>query len=199
MTFRKLAGPALALSLSLPAAATEFKAIPSTERWTSVSGVADEYREILAGPNNGYSELIVWERGDEPVFIEVRSQTLSSSNPEFVRMREVKVPDAPAGASYSKVGIGNDRYITSVQVCLNNDRIKGIRLWGKVLSPNGTPKNEHDDQFALPNCMGKWKDRVSCGPDKIATGMRFYYTTDHFVHHYAFSGISLRCAKVEEA
>lgn len=200
MDFRhKAFATSCAAILTSAAGATDFRPVTSSERWTDISGVAGEYREILAAPGSGYSEMEVWERADKPVLINVRVMTLSSDKPRFVRVREVEVPEARSPQSYERVDVGNDRYITSVQVCINNDRIKGIRLWGKLLSPNGTPKNEHNDQFSLPNCMGKWRERVSCGDDKVATGMRLYYTTDHFVHDYGFSGIALRCARVERA
>jgi len=174
-------------------AARDFTSVTNSERWTNVSGVAGRFFEARAGNDGGLFAIEVNERTDDPIEFRAYENTLSSSSPNQSNVHDFKLDEKfPTGIS--KVSVGADHYITAVQVCVKSDKIKGLRVWGKMLGTDGKPKNETDDSFTLPNCYaGKWYDKIECGPEKVVTGLRAHYTE----WFKGFSGISLRCAKLQ--
>lgn len=191
-TICKTVATILAVCAANLAAATEFRHAEDTHRWTNVSGAPGYFVEALAAPQRGYYAVDVNERGDSPIEINLSANTLSSNSPHHANTRTLTsqsgTPTGPGGTT-----VGVDHYISAVQVCLNGNKIKGVRLWGKMLNPSGDPRNEKEVQYSRPNCLGMWSNKVACGPDKVATGVRA-----HYVYSFqGFSGISLRCAKVE--
>lgn len=182
----------VAFAMSGPDAYAEnFDHTSSTHRWTNISGEPGEKEEWLAPNNQGFYSLSVHEKSDDPRWIELQANTLSSDDPRNAGSPDLKVGANNVSRSNKTANVGSDHYVTAVQVCVNNDKIKGVRLWGKTLTPAGLPNREKDDEFTRANCNGKWQTKVSCGPEKVATGLRAYRAKN------SFGGLALRCSKIE--
>lgn len=68
-----------------------------------------------------------------------------------------------------------------------------VRIWGRSLKNDGALNvAEIKSEYELPNCNGNWGAKVSCGDDKIATGIRAHAKESW----NGFSGLTLRCGKV---
>lgn len=90
-------------------------------------------------------------------------------------------------------------FVTAVQVCENNRRIKGMRLWGRRLDSSGVPTGEPLlGEFKRTNCGAKdWAEKVGCGDDLIALGLRANYYGNLPGSETSSSGITLLCGKVK--
>ena len=124
-------------------------------------------------------------------------------------------PDAPLGTTNNNIwfdydvpgrgaptsgaliaDVGAHKAATAVQVCLNNDKIKGIRLWGVHVNKDASlGNNAAKTEVKRKNCKSNgWAKKVSCAKNKIITNMRFHYKKKQT----GFSGISIQCGKIAE-
>ncbi len=190
-----LALVALALGSAAWVPTADFKQDSATHVWKgTVSGVAGTVFEYLAPYDRGLHKLVVWENVDDPYKISVYKNLLSSTTTSSgigttLESREVKL----GSSSVETVDVGDSHYITAVQVCTNNNKIKGVRIWGRSLKNDGALNvAEIKSEYELPNCNGNWGAKVSCGDEKIATGIRAHAKEPW----NGFSGLTLRCGKV---
>lgn len=90
--------------------------------------------------------------------------------------------------------VGEHKVITAVQACINNEKIKGIRLWGVHVNKDATlGKIAKKAEAKRKNCKSNgWAKKLSCAKNKIVTNMRFHYKNKKD----GFSGISIQCSKI---
>ncbi|MCG8467844.1 MAG: hypothetical protein MJB57_06475 [Gemmatimonadetes bacterium] len=203
-----------AVGLAFGASPTAAQVDGSDFRWQNpnyrpISGVAGVASDDANAPRTRGISGIRWtERGNKPFRLHIIPERLcvqhcddppDPNNNRYFVMTPLGYPNAVPGLSPGiNVSVGADRYIVALQVCTNdrNDpekrRIKGLRLWGATLNPNGTINRtggvRHDE---LPNCRD-WATKRSClGDRRVAVGVIVHWNADH-----AFSGIELRCGEL---
>lgn len=166
----------------------------------------------LDGPTKGdfarLTKLTFWEYNDDPAKVDLEGiinyHEGGSPKSETVKNR-VATPDNRMfipGDDVSKktISVSNDRAITSLQVCINNQKVKGVRIWGANFDNDGKPKNDSAifSEFKRPNCgSNQWVQKVSCPAGKVAVGLRVensHKTEEDGNRYKGFMGLSLICA-----
>lgn len=163
-----------------------------------VSGVPGEVKELLP-PVNTFDVAVymidVTENYDNPIELRVHFNRLQDGGSKTVGLPVLaKTATMSYGpTSTQKTTVGQTHHLTALQVCVNNDKIKGIRTWGKTIKADGTlsVKETYDPSFELPNCKDQWKSKVSCGEGKVVTGIRAHYK----YANKGFSGLAIRCTE----
>jgi len=185
-----------AFALSATAWATSFKS-KSGSGWTRVSGYTGSGPKKVnaSSSSNGLYRLKFYEKWDDANLINVYERKLStSSGASTGTAGELRIKSG--GSSAKTVDVGSGHYITAIQVCTtdkNNsskNEIKGVRVWGGKLKSGGRVQNNSTaHEFKRNNCK-KWRTKVKCSSNEVATGIKAYY------QHESFSGISLNCKKL---
>ncbi|MCP5265894.1 MAG: hypothetical protein H6934_07265 [Burkholderiaceae bacterium] len=194
-----LAGLAATLS---PVHAAAFEWDVSTEVWVATmsgrAGTAIEARSRWPTRDGAY-QIVGYEDGsDRPTRFRV---SWGSIDPNTLDgdSSTIEIPGQPYNAlnAAMTVNIGADRVATAIQVCLNNDRIKGLRLWGKAVGRDGTLGNsERKSEARRNNCHDSgWSARVGCGTKKAISALRFHKRSDG-KNKWSFSGISIACSRI---
>ncbi len=188
--------------LSIPAnAAQRFRHVEGGHEWTPVSGFSGNIKEVLAdAATKALGAMYFMEKSDDPRLVSVYQQTLVSDG-EGARAGaagELKLRDGAEGGTQS-LDAGTSAYITAIQVCTNDRRdssdrkIKGVRAWSAALKADGTLlPNATPAAFERNNCR-QWHAKVSCAPGSVVTGVRGHSNLEE----RAFSGLSVRCTKLE--
>ncbi len=182
----------------------------NTLNWLhNVSGVAGSVVETKASftcnDNRGVDRqcskifaLDIREAADDPLRVNMHVDRI---NPDILLGGVPRWYDVPGrGTATSKdmlVNIGGHRAATAVQVCVNNDKIKGIKLWGVDIKKDATLGTKtYEDVATRKNCKASnWADKVSCGNNKIIAKFRFHYKSTKS----GFSGIAIQCGKIKRA
>lgn len=199
--FALLAFASLAMS-ALPAWGAAFAWDTATHAWlSSVSGVSGTVVEEYVLPaSTGLHRLDGAEHNDRPVVFFVYGAGLSPDDAASRRVRTAKVSpgtDKWSEGSSKSANIGADRVATGVRVCVNNDRIKGVRLYGRVVNRDGSlGASENSDAYDRTNCgANDWSRTLTCGAGKAISGLRFHALT-RGISSESFSGISIACARI---
>lgn len=201
---RALAAAALAWSMSTASAAT-YAFDPATKVWVAtVSGRSGNVAEVRFDPaslstatGDGLFQVESHEQGDRPVKFYFSGAPLDPALATRTSFQIVEI----AGSGYGltnpmRTNIGSDRVATAIQVCVNNDRIKGVRLWGKVVNQDGSlGANERQAEDKRTNCgANDWAARVACGPEKAISAVRLHKRADG--SSQSFSGVSIACSRI---
>ncbi|MCP5265895.1 MAG: hypothetical protein H6934_07270 [Burkholderiaceae bacterium] len=196
----RLVGAALVLvPMGSPAVAAKFAWVDSTRVWLAgVSGVAGNITpgsEVMMPRSIGLHRLDGWEHNDKPVRFASYGAPLDPASAVSRRIATTTIfaVDSVAAGSLKSVDVGSDRVATAVQVCVNNNRIKGVRLWARRVRSDGSlDPAETSDEYKRTNCASNgWKARLSCGSGKAIQGLRFHSFDGH-----SYSGIGIACASI---
>lgn len=176
--------------------------VGSTTSTTTISGkggapvshtLRSQVKDVTENDAALLKQIFFYEKSDDPIRI-----TMSGSLPVLVNGEEKH-----HGASFAfgsddfnngtmqVLQIGAGRAVTSIQVCLNNDKIKGARVWGADFDAQGNPRRDHAiySEFKRPNCGNNgWQQRRTCPGNQVAVGLRLENGAK------GFSGMSLVCA-----
>jgi hypothetical protein len=180
------------------ARAGDFFRDDATRRWTATSGSGDSsWLEHTPSANEGIYGIGVAETGDKPQEINFLNNILSSGAGKTMGGEFLRLFNGATGMKYAT--LPTDYYITAVQACVNNNRIKGLRVWGTKLDANGLPTGALvSAEFQRTNCgANDWAEKVSCGAEKVAVGARANYYGNFTGSKTTFSGITLHCGKTK--
>jgi hypothetical protein len=188
----------LAATFTAHGHAEDFERDQPTARWTGTSGTGDSaFLEYTPSVNLGIYGVGVAETGDKPQEINFLNNILSSGAGRTLGGEFLQLFNGSTGFKYAKLPA--DHFVTAVQTCVNNNRIKGVRLWGQRLGTSGLPTgNSRQVDFTRTNCGSKdWAEKVACGEEKVAVGARANYYGNYTGSKTSFSGITLLCAKLK--
>ncbi len=138
----------------------------------------DIQRRIDLG--DSFLSKIKWDQpGDRPCHIVIGGDDESFDRAEFgcgtgsIGQISPPPPLNYADADFEREVRLRNGVIVRITVCNNqrNHRLKGIRIWGQTINPDGTTiyQNETDSE-EFPNCGG-WSSSVLCPTDHLATGL----------------------------
>ncbi len=176
--------------------------VGSTTSTTTISGkggapATHTLRSLVKDATEGdlapLVQLFFYEKSDDPVRASVVGWLpviVSGTQTSYAPSQAVGSADFNNGTMQS-VQVGAERVITSIQVCLNNDKIKGVRVWGADFDAQGNPRRDDaiHSEFKRPNCGNNgWQQRRTCPGNQVAVGARFESGAK------GFSGLSLICA-----
>ena len=136
------------------------------------------------------------ERTDDPITFNIYESPLNPNEAKSTFAVQLNALNHRTAYGDSKSAtLGSDRAATAIQACVRNDKIKGLRLWGKVVRPNGKlGQNTAKAEYKRTNCRQKdWKTKITCGADRIITGLRFHSVNAN----KGFSGLAIRCGKIK--
>lgn len=175
---------------------TSFAWKPETSVWkATISGVPGEYFEIGAPGDWAIYGIGLVEHLDDPYKIKVRFNRLTNDAqpPPQGTSRETKSPIIVNDEPEQVATAGGTHHMTALRVCTNNDKIKGLQVWGRFIRKDGTLSEETGpDSFVRKNCS-EWGERVACGENKVITGVRAYYKSKE----KGFSGLAIRCTAMQ--
>lgn len=176
--------------------------VGSTTSTTTISGkggapvshtLRSKMKDVTENDATLLKQIYFYEKSDDPVRI-----TMSGSLPVLLNGDEKSYMAAFSFGSedYNNgtvkvLQVGADRAITSIQVCLNNDKIKGARVWGADFDAQGNPRRDDAiySEFKRPNCGNNgWQQRRTCPGNQVAVGLRLENGAK------GYSGMSLVCA-----
>jgi hypothetical protein len=163
--------------------------------WTGISGMNGGYADEYLTPSSfGFYGIIGLEKSDDAVEFNIKTNSLTDTgDPTYGSWGVIKLDDGNPD-SKKDADLGSDQYVTAVQVCVTNDKIKGVRIWGARLLEDGSLQPiSQPGEYKRTNCKGNWKTKVSCPSGKIATGVRAYSVEVH----KGYGGLALRCSTVE--
>ena len=179
----------------------------SSPQWSGVSGETAPNSSVeQVGSGSALKAMSIIEYGDRPSFVVARSDRLctevcpdggeislkglGSSNWRF----------APEGQRL-EVSLNDDHYITSIQICTSGQddrtqrRIKGIRITGARLGPNGQLLGSPTtDEAERGNCS-QWYPALQCSAGRVVVGLRGYY--DDRRNNPFYTGLAVLCGRVE--
>ena len=166
-----------------------------TETVTAVSGYAGGCTNVgPSGDSQVENDIAWWETIDAPCKLTAYSHDLNTG-------------ERPDGVSSTLCGTaegnkkrvrldGDSNAIYKVQVCTTdtkNNRLKGIRLWGRTLDSKNPVKlttQASPKESKHTNCA-KWHTAVECPAGQVASKIRVHHTG-----HNTFTGIALVCREV---
>lgn len=184
--------------------------VGSTTSTTTISGksgvpvshtLRSTAKDVTEGDPVPLTQLFFYEKADDPVQVSMVGWlpvTVNGSKTTYMPSFKLGSDDINRG-SKEFVYVGPGRAITSIQVCLNNDKIKGARVWGADFDAQGNPRRDDaiQSEFKRPNCGNNgWQPRRTCPGNQVAVGLRLENSAK------GFSGMSLICAdfkRVERA
>jgi hypothetical protein len=155
-----------------------------------LSGNGGEAVDIIPGAGAYGLDNIHWaERRDRPCTVTVEGRDLGERNKRADRVVNKCGKDDVEGkynlASASMKYQNENRFITGLRVCINNDRVKGVEVEGKVPvssdDPDPPPSTVENDTGWQLNCAlaaaahafnGDW---VRCSKGQMAVGLRAYF------------------------
>lgn len=192
----------VALLLPVPASGQNFTT--SDPNYRPVAGehgpdsLATGYRS-----NQGIHTIEIEDVSDLPVTLDIRrARTCSGSCPERAGATlDVYIPDWALSRQTLRASVGANHFVTGIQICTSGQsnrtrrRIKGLRLWGARILPDGTVRRDgvvHED--TLPNCT-VWYERQMCIGNRVAVGLRAFYDESRLKPW--FTGIALQCARIQ--
>lgn len=185
------------LLVSSIALAASFTHDSATHNWQSqVSGTPGTITEHVVNSSRGLHKIIGWEKSDAPITFAIYESSLNPDNAASVRAAQVEARSwTSATGSLKSATLGSDRAAVAIQACINNDRIKGLRLWGKTVKSNGELGNgETQAEYKRTNCgKNDWKQKLSCASDRVITGVRFHSLNAT----KGFTGVAIRCSKIK--
>ena len=176
---------------------------------TQQSGLAGTDRQVIGndGDFKALYEVSLAEDADIPCFISARGRHLNTHNTELFSYRAGGTScDETDRSKITTTLTGADTYVHGIQVCLNNSRVKGVRLFGAavnpvtgVITPNYT--QESNRQVNCPFSGDAWKVERYCPTGKIATKLEVRYQSDSPTGSNktkeAITGLALICRSVE--
>lgn len=175
-----------------------------THFWrAAVSGVPGSVIEITPPEMNqphqaslAVHKISLYENYDNPTKISVGFNALKDGGSGTMYPIPKRTTDAILGPeSSASAGVGNTHHMTALRVCVNNEKIKGLMVWGRAIQPNGKlSAAEVQDKFELPNCKDQWQEKIECGEGKVITGIRAHYKNAA----KGFSGLAIRCTGIEQ-
>ena len=167
---------------------------------TQASGSTGDLVNNRVGPDGGLNyqalyEISMWEDGDHPCKIQVKSRHLNTY--EGKSATENECTSANDGTKKTISFTDSDTYIRGVQVCLNNsnDKIKGLKLYGTKLN-RSTGRLENlsgSKSWERPNCNGNWKTVRYCDAGMVAVAVE----AERDIYYKDFKGLRLQCKAVE--
>jgi len=138
----------------------------------------DIQRRIDLG--DSFLSKIKWDQpGDRPCHIVIGGDDESFGRAEFAcgtgSIGQISPPPPLnyADADFEREVRLRNGVIVRITVCNNqrNHRLKGIRIWGQTINPDGTTIYQSEtDSEEFPNCGG-WSSSVLCPTDHVATGL----------------------------
>lgn len=173
--------------------------------YTASSGHASALNKsnVLMQGSGFVTTVGIGERSNNPCYVDLRGW--SNSGP---LMKSLTL--CPSTGT-QKASIGNypavkdqERVIVAIKACLNNaikatpfspnvpgDEVKGIKVYGAVVNPQGTVTPDGTfGTFSRPNCK-HWRNKVSCPSGKAAVGLRVGYHNNNVIRN-----VSLVCKTV---
>lgn len=130
-----------------------------------------------------------------PCVVSVSNRSLneySDTNETTVDRCGDKKAESPSAAQFNS-GLSSP-WITGIALCMNHDRVKGWRIYGKRLDGAGNlvSPDTWESSPKRPNCHeGDWEKPVSCAEGEVATGADVYFSEGD--EPRSWTGIRLRC------
>lgn len=133
------------------------------------------------------------ERNNVPCYLHITKHDINgSSTPGYTTWDECN----GTSVEYKGIGftLGTGLYVYGIQACTNNknnQRVKGIRVFGGPIQDGVIQQIGLFDEFTRPNCSN-WHSAVYCEPGEVATKVRIHHTGDEI------NGLSLACRVVAD-
>ena len=192
-----------------------FAASSPTQAQAAFTWAAPNHRPISGEPGStnesgttdpGFAlRSIAWgESNDNPRFVRAEARKLchGSCTGGTRHLSYLSLANHPEWANQldKTVSVGAGRYITAIQVCMSphsnrSDRkVKGIRLWGATISPNGDVQRQPEvrEQRRFRCRANGWSERRSCMGNRVAVGLLVHRNGSR-----GMTGVALQCARVE--
>jgi len=181
----------------------------------------------------GVYGITFWERRNHPCKIQVHTRNLINRN-AFRNLTPLDDCGSSGGTERSKVFVGWNNatgaqagidtslyFVKGLRICLNNEKIKGVRLFSAQLLPDGTltdpPMDEALDPFypspgfstgsplidtrtdqstmKRSNCnSSRWSRELMCEDDQIVVAVKVHALRNQEPENY--SGMELICRRV---
>jgi hypothetical protein len=181
-----------------------------TTTTTSGSGSTTTTRLAIADPSGfGLYGLRVAERSDEPCHVIALFEHLRNEGDDQTAVWSDCGPDGPTARSNAAAGFGDHdgrdprAFVTGIEACVNNDKVKGVRLSGQKITPTGVmrdvrpappsvlrvagplPRAHTPDEteptysvFWRSNCNDDdWRPGANCGPGMAASALILHHRT----------------------
>ena len=167
----------------------------------SITQTADGFAEKDSGGKIQQSGKIhalnILEGADDPVRIKVKYEKINPDqlfNTPGYYWEKYDCRSAVHTSKPMQVDVGAHRVATAVQVCIHNDKIKGIRLWGVHVNKDATlGAKTYTAEAKRKHCKtGGWAQKIKCANNKAISKSRFFYKSTKS----GFSGIGIQCAKI---
>ena len=133
------------------------------------------------------------ERSNAPCYLHVTKHDINgSSSPGYATWDEC----GGTSVEFKSIGftLGTGLYVYGIQACTNNknnQRVKGIRVFGGPIQDGVIQPIGLFDDFSRPNCSN-WHNAVYCPSGQVATKVRIHHTGDDI------NGLSLGCRVVAD-
>lgn len=183
--------------------------VGSTHNFTNISGKSESpitvslLKSKWDGPTKGdlvrLTKLTFFEINDDPAYVLIEG-VLETSNGFHPAAASAGYAVSPGEGNPKTIQVERSRAITSLQVCTNNQKIKGVRIWGAEFDAQGKLKYDDGikDEFKRTNCKSDgWQQRVTCPAGQIAVGLRVENSAKvegDGLTYKGFTGLSLACA-----
>lgn len=173
-----------------PAGATTLYMLDGPTHMTSVSGSTSSLSKVLGGTKDykAIHRISNWESGNHPCKVKIKMRHLN----KYTATSETETLDS--GCDNDKISVGysdTETYISGIQVCINNHKIKGLRVWGSELNRHtGGLSNVGRQEDKRSNCNNNWKAKYVCPAGEIATQVIMPYGLKDFV------GAALVCREI---
>ncbi len=182
-----------ALSLYFPGHtvhATTLYKLSAGESVTATSGVTSGGSYKTLGGSKDYKaihRITNRESSNHPCKMKTKMRHLNN----YTATAETESLDT--GCTKDKITVGyedTETYVRAVQVCTNNTKIKGLRVWGTKLDRHtGNLTNVARKQDTRTNCIS-WHSKSECPAGNVASKIKVSYGLKDFF------GISLVCRTV---
>lgn len=194
--------------VALPEPAPDKSILTGPVNWTGISGYTAPNPIVLPAEGKDFMaaySIQWWEDGDEACKFKLYTRQINKGT---IESPEAEACSDSPGSEKWVARRGPHEYITALQVCTTDkkdttkNKLKGIRLWGRILNPETGalgPVNTPEDQ-ARPHCK-KWHPKVECPDGEVATAITVYSEMGRAYPaaplHSSAKGISLGCRKVQ--
>lgn len=173
-----------------PVDATTLYMLDGPTHMTSVSGSTSSLSKVLGGTKDykAIHRISNWESGNHPCKVKIKMRHLN----KYTATSETETLDS--GCDNDKISVGysdTETYISGIQVCINNHKIKGLRVWGSELNRHtGGLSSVGRQEDKRSNCNNNRKTKYLCPAGEVATQVIMPYGLKDFV------GAALVCREI---